>query len=339
MALIELKNVSRTFGKGDERVVAVDNVSFAIEEGEVLCLVGESGCGKSTTGKIVAGLLKPTRGQVFFDGQDISAMDKESFRNYRHAVQIIHQDPYASLNPTQTVRQMITRPLLRHHKVKGRKEAEARAIELLEIVDLTPATDFMNKYPHQLSGGQRQRVSVARALTVEPRFIVADEAVSMVDVSIRVSLLNMLSRLQEEFNVTFLFITHDLALAKYFAWEGRISVMYLGRIVEDGPTRRVIMDPRHPYTQALLSAVPEADPDLARRKKRMQLRSADIPSLLDLPPGCTFHPRCPYFVEGVCDGEVPQLVHIPEGGRVACPVRKDVSIQLIEETPDAPVAA
>ena len=330
MALIELKNVSRTFGKGDERVVAVDNVSFAIEEGEVLCLVGESGCGKSTTGKIVAGLLKPTRGQVLFDGQDIAKMDKNSFRNYRHAVQIIHQDPYASLNPTQTVRQIITRPLLRHHKAHGRKEAEKRAIELLEIVDLTPAADFMNKYPHQLSGGQRQRVSVARALTVEPRFIVADEAVSMVDVSIRVSLLNMLSRLQEEFNVTFLFITHDLALAKYFAWEGRISVMYLGRIVEDGPTRRVVMDPRHPYTQALLSAVPEADPELARRKKRIELRSADIPSLLDLPPGCTFHPRCPYFVEGLCDAEVPPLETIPEGGRVACPVRKDISIKLIE---------
>jgi peptide/nickel transport system ATP-binding protein len=154
----------------------------------------------------------------------------------------------------------------------------------------------------------------------------------MVDVSIRVSLLNMLSRLQDEFDVTFLFITHDLALAKYFAWEGRISVMYLGRMVEDGPTRRVVMDPRHPYTQALLSAVPEADPDLARRKKRMQLRSADIPSLLDLPPGCTFHPRCPYFVEGVCDAEVPLLESISAGGRVACPIRKDVSIQLIEET-------
>ncbi len=337
MALIELQNVSRAFGKGDERVVAVDTVSFTIEEGDVLCLVGESGCGKSTTGKMVAGLLEPTAGQVLFDGQDIAKMDKQAFQRYRHAVQIIHQDPYASLNPTQTVRQMITRPLLRHKKAKGREGAEAHAVELLEIVDLTPAEDFMNKYPHQLSGGQRQRVSVARALTVEPRFIVADEAVSMVDVSIRVSLLNMLSRLKEEFDVTFLFITHDLALAKYFAWQGRISVMYLGRIVEDGPTQRVVMDPRHPYTQALLAAVPEADPELARRKRRIELRSADIPSLLDLPPGCTFNPRCPYVVTGECDVEVPPLDPIPEGGRVACPVRSSISIQLVEETPGGSV--
>ncbi|MCA9896519.1 MAG: ABC transporter ATP-binding protein, partial [Anaerolineae bacterium] len=180
-----------------------------------------------------------------YKGRDISAMGRNDYQAYRRAVQIIHQDPYASLNPTQTVRQMLTTPLLRHKKVSGSTAADRRAAELLEIVDLTPVEDFLNKYPHQLSGGQRQRVSVARALTVDPRFIVADEAVSMVDVSIRVSLLNMLSRLKSEFEVTFLFITHDLALAKYFAWEGRIVVMYLGRIVEEGPTRRIITDPRH----------------------------------------------------------------------------------------------
>ncbi len=215
----------------------------------------------------------------------------------------------------QTVKQIITTPLLRHRKVSGSQQAYRRALELLEIVDLTPAADFLDKYPHQLSGGQRQRVSVARALTVDPKFIVADEAVSMVDVSIRVSLLNMLMRLKNEFDVTFLFITHDLALAKYFAWEGAISVMYLGRVVEDGPTPRVITDPRHPYTQALLAAVPEADPELTHRKRRIALRSADIPSLLNLPPGCTFHPRCPYFVEGECDVSAPPLEAISEGGR------------------------
>lgn len=330
MSLIELKNVTKKFGTGDGEVVAVDSISFSVQPSEILCLVGESGCGKSTTGRMVAGLLPATSGQVLFEGQDIAGLSGEEYRRFRHDVQIIHQDPYASLNPTQTIRQMLTVPLLRHKKVRGGRAAEARALELLEIVDLTPAKDFLDKYPHQLSGGQRQRVSVARALTVEPRFIVADEAVSMVDVSIRVSLLNMLSRLQNEFNVAFLFITHDLALAKYFAWEGRVAVMYLGRIAEDGPTERIVTDARHPYTQALLAAVPEADPEIARRKRQVDLRSADIPSLLNLPSGCTFHPRCPYFVPGECDVHVPPLELVAEGGRVACPVRKGVSIPLLE---------
>lgn len=330
MSLLELRNVTKKFGSGEEEVTAVDNVSVTIEQGDILCLVGESGCGKSTTGRMAAGLLPVSSGQVLFEGQDINQMSAADYRKYRHAVQIIHQDPYASLNPTQSIRQIITTPLLRHKKVSNRAGAEKRAIELLEIVDLTPAQDFMDKYPHQLSGGQRQRVSVARALTVDPRFIVADEAVSMVDVSIRVSLLNMLSRLKSEFDVTFLFITHDLALAKYFAWEGKITVMYLGRVVEDGPTERLITDARHPYTQALLAAVPEADPEIARRKRQIELRSADIPSLLDLPSGCTFHPRCPYFVPEECDAAVPPLATIEEGGRVACPIRKGESIQLIE---------
>ncbi|MBX3050437.1 MAG: ABC transporter ATP-binding protein [Caldilineaceae bacterium] len=328
--IIELQNVSRFFGKGKEQVTAVDDISLAIEHGEIVCLVGESGCGKSTTGRMVVDLLKTSQGQLLYQGQDVRQMSRTDYTAYRRAVQIIHQDPYASLNPTQTVRQMITVPLLRHKKATNSADAERRAGELLEIVDLTPVSDFLNKYPHQLSGGQRQRVSVARALTVEPKFIVADEAVSMVDVSIRVSLLNMLSRLKSEFDVTFLFITHDLALAKYFSWEGgRITVMYLGRIVEEGPTSRVITDPRHPYTQALLAAVPEADPELAHKKRHMELRSAEIPSLLALPNGCTFHPRCPYFVPGECDANIPQLERIPEGGSVACPVRKFESIELI----------
>jgi peptide/nickel transport system ATP-binding protein len=327
--LIELRNVSKYFGHGRERVTAVDDVSLSVERGEIVCLVGESGCGKSTTGRMAAGLLPISDGQVLFNGQDIAQMDREAYQEYRRAVQIVHQDPYASLNPTQTVRQIITAPLLHHKKARDSAQAELRAIELLEVVDLTPARDYLEKYPHQLSGGQRQRVSVARALTVEPKFLVADEAVSMVDVSIRVSLLNMLARLKKEFDVTFLFITHDLALAKYFAWRGRIVVMYLGRVVEEGPTPRVIADPRHPYTQALLAAVPEADPELAQHKRHIELRSAEIPSLLNLPPGCTFHPRCPYFVPGQCDVYVPKLEVVSAGGSVACPVRKDESIQLV----------
>ena len=338
--IIELRNVTKTFGGGREQVTAVDSISLGIEPGEIVCLVGESGCGKSTTGRMIVGLLPPSDGEILYLGKDIAAMDKADYQQYRRAVQIIHQDPYASLNPTQTVRQMITTPLLRHQMQRAgnngrgggrgrRRDAEWRAAELLEVVDLTPVSDFLDKYPHQLSGGQRQRVSVARALTVEPKFIVADEAVSMVDVSIRVSLLNMLYRLKDEFDVTFLFITHDLALAKYFAWEGRITVMYLGRIVEEGPTPRLITDSRHPYTQALLGAVPEADPELAKKKVNIELRSAEIPSLLNLPTGCTFHPRCPYIVEGECDTVVPPLERIPDGGTVACPVRMSEPSQIV----------
>ena len=327
--LIELRNVTKTYGSGREQVTALDNISLAVEQGEIVCLVGESGCGKSTTGRIAAGLLPISAGQLFFAGRDLAQLSRADHKEFRRAVQIVHQDPYASLNPTQTVRQIISTPLLHHNKVKDKAHAERRAREILEIVDLTPVQEFMDKYPHQLSGGQRQRVSVARALTVEPKFIVADEAVSMVDVSIRVSLLNMLARLKSEFDVTFLFITHDLALAKYFAWRGRIVVMYLGRIVEEGPTERVISDPRHPYTQALLAAVPEADPGLAQKKRHIELRDSEIPSLLHLPAGCTFHPRCPYFVPGQCEVNVPALEAISEGGSVACPVRKGESIKLI----------
>ncbi len=327
--LIELRNITKKFGIAREQVTAVDSISLSIGAGETVCLVGESGCGKSTTGRMVAGLLPPSSGEILFKGSNITQTGSEAYREYRKSVQIVHQDPYASLNPTQTIRQIITTPLLVHNKVKDRNHAERRATELLEIVDLTPARDFLDKYPHQLSGGQRQRVSVARSLTVEPQFIVADEAVSMVDVSIRVSLLSMLSRLKKEFNVTFLFITHDLALAKYFAWDGRITVMYLGRIVEDGPTPRLIADPRHPYTQALLAAVPEADPELTRRKRQVELRGADIPSLLNLPSGCTFNPRCPYMVPGQCDVHRPSLDSIAEGGRVACPIRKSEQIHLM----------
>lgn len=327
--LIELRNVTKTFGHGRERVTAVDRVSLAVEQGEIVCLVGESGCGKSTTGRMAAGLLPISEGQVLFHGRDIAQMNAAERQAYRRAVQIVHQDPYASLNPTHTVRDILTAPLLHHKKAKDKTHAERRAREILDIVDLTPSLEFMDKYPHQLSGGQRQRVSVARALTVEPKFIVADEAVSMVDVSIRVSLLNMLARLKNEFDVTFLFITHDLALAKYFAWGGRIVVMYLGRIVEESPTPRLIADPRHPYTQALLAAVPEADPELAQRKRTVELRGSEIPSLLHLPPGCTFHPRCPYAIPGQCDYNAPALSPIPEGGSVACPVRKGESIQLL----------
>ena len=316
--LIETRNLTRTFGSRREKVTAVEDVSLGIREGEVACLVGESGCGKTTTGKMVAGLLKPSAGQVLYQGRDIWEQDKDGFKDYRLGVQIIHQDPYASLNPSHTVYKILSAPLLRHGLAANRRQARDRVVELLQIVDLTPVGDFLTKFPHQLSGGQRQRVSVARTLTVNPSFIVADEAVSMVDVSIRVGLLNLLSRLKEDLSVTYLFITHDLAVAKFFAWEGRIAVMYVGSLVELASTPQLINDPLHPYSQALLAAVPEADPVLTRSKERVRLRSQDIPSLLDLPSGCRFHPRCPIFEEGLCDVERPALTPVGDGRYVAC---------------------
>ncbi|HQE91584.1 MAG TPA: ABC transporter ATP-binding protein [Anaerolineae bacterium] len=319
--LIEAHNLVRQFGSRRERVTAVDDISFGIREGEVVCLVGESGCGKTTTGKMIAGLLKPTSGQVFYMGKSVwnAKGDKgEDFKTYRLGVQIIHQDPYASLNPSHTIYKIISAPLLHHKLAANTQEALDRVIELLTIVGLSPVEDFLYKYPHQLSGGQRQRVSVARALTVNPRFIVADEAVSMVDVSIRVGLLNMMANLKRDLGVTYLFITHDLAVAKFFAWEGRIAVMYVGSIVEFASTPQLINAPLHPYSKALLAAVPEADPELTRHKQRVELRSQDIPSLLALPGGCRFHPRCPYFEPGLCDVKRPALLPAGENRYVAC---------------------
>lgn len=302
---IEFDHVSRTFGSGQHKVWAVDDASFTIQSGQTLCLVGESGSGKSTTGRMVAGLLKSSGGRILYGGKDLTALSDEESKRFRRAVQIIHQDPYASLNPIRSIAQTLSAPLTHHKLVKSRQELNTRLVELLEIVGLTPPGEFLGKYPHQLSGGQRQRVAVARALTVKPEFIVADEPVSMVDVSLRVSLLNMLLNLQKDLGVTFLMITHDLAVAKHFGWSGQIAVMYLGRIVELGPTQEVIREPVFPYTRALLAALPEPDPHLTRGKERLRLRSPDIPSLLNLPVGCTFHPRCPMYEEGLCDTERP----------------------------------
>ncbi len=305
--IIELKGVYRSFKSGREVIPVLQDINFGVNKLEFLCLVGESGCGKTTTGKIICGLLPPSSGTIAFEGEDISALRGADYRRFRRSVQIIHQDPYASLNPTQTVYDMLSYPLIAHKLAKTRRAALRRVQELLSLVDLTPVEDFIDKYPHQLSGGQRQRVSIARALTTEPSVIVADESVSMVDVSIRIGLLQMMMDLRDRLGVTIVFITHDLALAKYFAWEGRIGVMYLGRLVEIGKTQDIIRDPQHPYTKVLLSAIPEPDPEKTRSKQHIQLRSEDIPRLTELPAGCSFHPRCPWYVDNVCDVEVPEL--------------------------------
>jgi peptide/nickel transport system ATP-binding protein len=319
-ALIELERISRTFTTPDGPIRAVDSVSLALEAGEAICIVGESGCGKTTTGRLLSGLIRPTGGRLLYEGKDVWLTKGADLARFRRAVQLVHQDPYSSLNPTRTVFQTLSAPLFRHKKARSGRQALAVVTELLQRVDLTPPEYFLTKYPHQLSGGQRQRVAIARALTVDPTVIVADEAVSMVDVSIRISLLNLLLGLRSEFGVTIVLITHDLAVARYFARSGRIGVMYLGRVVELARTESLVGDPAHPYSAALIAAIPEADPEITRTKKRVELRSAEIPSLLALPPGCTFHPRCPLFEAGLCDALVPELLPIPEQREVACHV-------------------
>lgn len=317
--LIELKHIYRSFEKDQVEVPVLQDVNLSIHPQEVLCIVGESGCGKTTTGKIVAGLLEPTGGDVLYNGKPMSAYKRQEQAVLRRSMQLVHQDPFASLNPAHTIGQILSFPLKRHGLVKGRIELRRRIWELLTLVDLTPPGDIVNKYPHQLSGGQRQRVSIARALTVNPNVIIADEAVSMVDVSIRIGILKMLHQLRDRLGVSIIFVTHDLALAKYFAWEGRIAVMYLGRIIEIGRTPDVIANPAHPYTKALLSAVPEADPNITRSKEPMKLRSDEIPSLNAIPSGCAFHPRCPFHQPGFCDIATPRLETIPNyNQRAAC---------------------
>lgn len=335
--IVQLIGVDRDFVKDRQVIPVLQGIHLDVQPNEILCLVGESGCGKTTTGKIVAGLLQPSRGQMLVDGRPMSSFTGREASLIRRQLQIVHQDPFASLNPAHTIGDILSFPLKRHRMVENGAALRRRIWELLTMVDLTPPGDIVNKYPHQLSGGQRQRVSIARALTVQPRLIVADEAVSMVDVSIRISLLKMLHDLRERLGLAIVFITHDLALAKYFAWEGRIAVMYLGRIVEIGRTPEVIANPAHPYTRALLAAVPEADPELTRHKQALRLRSDDIPRLTDIPPGCAFHPRCPYFAPGACDAAVPPLAVAPGfSQQVACaPQRGGAGLTLYDEAAHA----
>jgi len=290
-----------------------------IKNGETVCLVGESGCGKSTLGRLLLGLLEPTHGSILYKGKDIWNMNAREFMEYRRNAQIIHQDPYDAINPVRTIYSSLSGPLL-HYKLANRSNVREKVAELLELVGLIPASDFMNRFPCRLSGGQLQRIAIARAISVNPSFIVADEAVSMLDASLRINILNLLLDLKKKFNLACLFITHDLAIARYFAKDGRVIIMYLGNIVESGNLEEVIRKPMHPYTEVLIEASPVPDPKVAKSRPLPNLRSVEIPSAINPPPGCKFHTRCPYAVDK-CSKEVPELRDVGGGRKIACHLR------------------
>jgi oligopeptide transport system ATP-binding protein len=293
-------------------VKAVDNVSFFVKRGETLGLVGESGCGKTTTGRAIIQLLKPTSGNVFFEGSDLTKLGKEALRHMRRNMQFIYQDPYASLDPRMTAGDIVGEPLRVHKLVHGSKEFREKTEELLRMVELEPRMAV--RYPHEFSGGQRQRLGIARALAVSPKFVVCDEPVSALDVSIQAQIINTLERLKDELNLTYLFIAHDLSVVRYIS--DRVVVMYLGKIVEISSSDELYDKPLHPYTQALLSAVPIPNPDADSKRKRILL-TGDVPSPINPPPGCHFHPRC-YLAGKACKEKEPELKNVGGEHWVAC---------------------
>jgi len=318
-ALLEVRNLVKHFPAGggvlarESGVVkAIDDVSFDIRRGETLGLVGESGCGKTTTGRCILQLERATSGRILFEGTDVTTLKGEALRDVRRRVQVIFQDPYASLNPRMTIGQILAEPLKVHGIVADPAAREARVQELLQQVGLLP--QHARRYPHQLSGGQRQRVGVARALAMEPSLIVCDEPVSALDVSIQAQIINLLEDLQSRLGLTYLFIAHDLSVVRHIS--DRVAVMYLGKIVEIADRSALYEEPLHPYTRALLSAVPIPDPALEAKRERTVLRG-EVPSALRPPPGCVFHPRCPLAVER-CSAEIPPLREIKPGHWAAC---------------------
>ncbi len=293
-------------------VKAVDDISFDIYRGETLGLVGESGCGKTTTGRCILQLEKATGGEIWYDGRDLNKLGRDEMRPMRQRIQVIFQDPYSSLNPRMKIGQIIAEPMMVHRIIRDRLGREKRVRELLDIVGLPPA--FADRYPHEMSGGQRQRVGIARALAVNPEFIICDEAVSALDVSIQAQVINLLEELRDEFNLTYLFISHDLSVVHHLCH--RVAVMYLGHIVELAETEELFRNPLHPYTRALLEAVPIPDP-IVERQRAHQIITGEIPSPINPPPGCVFHPRCPVAVDR-CRTLFPEFREVKPGHWVAC---------------------
>ena len=312
-------------------VKAVDGVTFDVKRGETLGLVGESGCGKSTVGRAILRLYKPTSGSIVFDGQDITNLGENELRPLRRRMQMVFQDPYASLNPRHSIGRIVGEPL-RTHGLAGRRQAAQRVRELLGIVGL-PA-DAASRYPHEFSGGQRQRIGLARSLALNPDFVVADEPVSALDVSIQAQIINLLENLQDEFDLTYLFIAHDLAVVRHIS--DRIAVMYLGWIVEISPADELYDNPLHPYTISLLSAVPIPDPEVETKRETILL-AGDLPSPANPPAACRFHTRCPYVQEKRCKTEVPELRKMGEGHVVACHWAEDIKAGRIQPKEIKPV--
>ena len=322
--LIRLSGLGKTFSdKAGGTVSILRDISFSMGEGETLCVVGESGCGKTTLGKILAGLSPYSAGSYLYRGRECSDLRGEAYRAFRKEVQLIHQNPYESLNPSMMVFDTIANPIKRHEGIRRISDLYAKVVRMLEIVGLTPVSDFVDKYPAFLSGGQRQRVSIARVLAIDPRLIVVDEATSMIDTSLRISLLRTLRDIQESFGVSYFFITHDLALGRYFARGQRIMVMYLGRVVETAPTEELMSAPLHPYSKAVLSAARGNSGILEQAvPEKYLLMGADIPSFRNVPVGCAMHPRCPERIPGLCDREFPDFIRTGEGHGVACHLYK-----------------
>jgi len=318
--ILEVKNLKMYFPVGSGflsrkpvgYVKAVDDVSFTVKRGETLGLVGESGCGKTTTGRCILQLYKPTAGQVIFDGQDLTSMNTKTMRGMRREMQVIFQDPYSSLNPRMTAGNIIGEPLIVHGLVANKTEYRNKVADLLTNVGLNPY--MADRFPHEFSGGQRQRIGVARALSVSPKFIVADEPVSALDVSIQAQIINLLEDLQEQFNLTYLFIAHDLSVVRHIS--DRVGVMYLGHLVEMAERNEIYRNPIHPYTKALLSAVPIPDPVLDAQRERVLL-TGEVPSPLNPPSGCVFHPRCP-VANDTCSQILPELREVETDHYSAC---------------------
>lgn len=318
-ALLEVTDLVTTYSprglfQGGREVRAVDGVSLTVAPGEILAVVGESGCGKTSTVQTILRMVDPTSGRIVLEGQDITALSQRSLRPVRRAMQMVYQDPYESLDPRFTVRDTLLEPLLVHERGVSREERTRRITEALETVGLTPPETYLGRYPHELSGGQRQRVAIAAALVIRPRLLIADEPVSMLDVSVRAGILGLLASLCEQ-GLGVVMITHDLATAAHYA--DRIAVMYLGRIVEEGPAAAVTRNPRHPYTQALMSVIPQPDP---RARITPTILTGEAPDAAAIPPGCRFHPRCP-IAEPSCSRNDPTLdASISGDHRAACPV-------------------